>query len=120
MSQQLQWVALSIADVRMATQASKSSLVAPILMATPTGTFVSNSRLPPTQEILTALEHLVTAFTDDVKTDDLLIRTSANELICCGLFVVFIKHGERHSTELSMTVSSRTWSVNDGELTEVL
>lgn len=29
-------VALSIADVRMATQESKSSLVAPILMATPT------------------------------------------------------------------------------------
>lgn len=95
----------------MATQESKSSLVAPILMATPTKNALSafhNYR--SIQKILTALEHFVAAFADDVETDHLLFRTGANELIGCGLFVVLIKHGERHGAELSTAVSSGTWT----------
>ena len=84
----------------MATHESKSALVAPILTATPTvisrisGRYARHSTKRPCEPKLTALEHLVGSFADQVQTDDLLLLADTDELERGRLLVVLVHHGE--------------------------
>lgn len=92
---------------RMATQESKSSLVAPILMATPTVVpdgSASRARIGYAGARLTSLQHLVTSLADDVQTDDLLVGSLTDQLVRRRLLVLFLEHGERHGLELEVSI----------------